>query len=217
MAKTLTDIYVGVKKNSEDRNTNDLYRTPPLATYILQKYSNIPHNVVEPCAGYGNIAIELERHGHNVKCFDLNQYPEALCQIQTGMDVLALDKQLGYDALITNPPYHQDIPRKLVQKALTEYDYVAVLVRLTFLEGKKRKALFDKHTPTKILIFSDRIKFDNKYLEPIEKQDQIGGMIAYAWVIWDKTDKIDHTVLKWVLLEDEYPEWREKYNKQLTN
>ena len=210
MARNLTDIYVGVNKADINRNENDLYRTPPLATYILQKYSAVPLNVVEPCAGYGNIAVELIRNGHNVLCYDLHKYDNAIVPIQTGIDVLTLEKPEGYTGLVTNPPYHKNLPKKIAEKAILEYEYVAMLVRITFLEGKKRKIMFDENPPSQIIIFSDRIKFDNKHIEAIEKDDQIGGMIAYAWVIWDKK-KADSTRMNWVLLEDHYEEWREKY------
>jgi len=210
MAKNLTDIYVGVNKADANRNENDLYRTPPLATYILCKYSTVPLNVVEACAGYGNIAIELIRNGHNVLCYDLNEYSQALLPIQTGIDVLTLEKPQGYTGFVTNPPYHKNLPHKIATKAISEYDYVAMLVRITFLEGKKRKVLFDQHPPSQIIVFSDRIKFNNEHVEPVEKDDQIGGMIAYAWIIWDRK-KVDSTLMKWVLLGDHYDEWLKQY------
>jgi hypothetical protein len=209
MANNLSDIYTGVNKNDPNRNKNDLYRTPPIATYLLCKYSNPPKNIVEPCAGYGNIAVELIRNGHNVKCYDLNSYPEAMVSITSGQSVLDLPKVVGYDGLITNPPYNNDIPRLLAEKSIQEYDYTAMLLRLTFLEGVKRKTLFDRYPPTQLIFFSDRIRFDNNNVEPVEKKDQIGGMVAYMWVIWSKTDDVPS--LKWVSMDQEYNEWREHY------
>jgi hypothetical protein len=212
MANNLLDIYTGVNKNDPKRNKNDLYRTPPLATYLLCKYSNPPKKIVEPCAGYGNIAAELIRNGHEVDCYDLNSYPKTLVPIKTGKNVLDLPKVLGYDGLITNPPYNDDIPRKLAEKAITEYNYTAMLLRLTFLEGVKRKTLFDKHPPTQMIFFSDRIKFEYDGLEAIEKKDQIGGMIAYMWIIWNRGD--DTTKTKWVSMNTEYNEWRYKFENR---
>jgi len=215
MASTLMDIYSGVKKNDPNRNKNDLYRTPPLATYILQKYTNIPKNVVEPCAGFGNIAVELMRHGHNVHCSDLNYYKEALLPIKTGYDAMLLNKPEGYDGLVTNPPYHKDLPRKLAEKAILDYDYVAFLVRLTFLEGKKRHKLLTKHVPSDIIILSDRLRFDCPEVEAVELKEQTDGMIAYAWIVWDKNANHENTKVQWAMLEDEYPEWRKHYDNSI--
>jgi hypothetical protein len=215
VAKNLTDIYVGVKKDSSDRKENDFYPTPPLATYILCKYVRPPKNVVEPCAGRGNISIELQRNGHNVKSFDLNKYDNSLVDIETGIDVLELERPNGYEGLITNPPYHKDLPRKITEKALSEYPYVAMFVRLTFLEGKKRKNLFTKYPPSDIIFLSDRINFGSGLVEPINKTHQLGGMIAYMWIVWDRrSSNFDRsTKLHWALLEDEYDEWRTHYDQ----
>jgi len=213
MANNLKDIYVGVNKQDSNRRKNDFYPTPPLATYILCKYVRPPQNVVEPCAGRGNISIELERNGHNVKSFDLNEYDNNLVEVATGVGVLDLERPEGYDGLVTNPPYHKDLPRKIAEKAVKEYPYVAMFVRLTFLEGKKRNKLFTNYPPSDIIFLSDRVKFDQGHVEPVEKQDQTGGMIAYAWVIWDRRilNFEKTTKLHWALLENDYGEWRRQY------
>lgn len=212
MAKNLTTVYSGVKKNDEDRRENDLYETPPLATYILHKYIDVPHKVVEPCAGRGNIAIELQRCGHDVLAFDLNTYPNTIFDVQTDQDVLKLNKPEGYEAFITNPPYFKDLPRKIAEKGVNEYDFTALFVRLTFLEGVKRNKLFANNPPSDIIFLSDRIKFKpNVVGEPIEMDDQIGGMIAYMWIVFKKNHE-GPTNLRWVCLKDEYAEWREKYD-----
>lgn len=211
MAKNLSDIYIGVKFDDPNRNENDLYPTPPLATYILQKYIDLPNKIVEPCAGRGNISIELIRNGFDVVSFDLHKYDETLCDITTGVDVLDLQKPDGYSAIVTNPPYHKDLPRKIAEKGVAEYDVTALFVRLTFLEGKKRKKLFTNNPPSDIIFLSDRIRFNTGLIEPIEKIDQIGGMIAYCWIVFDKRKEDKDTKLRWVLLEQEYDEWRQKY------
>jgi hypothetical protein len=214
MSKNLKDIYVGVNKNDPNRNTNDLYPTPPLVTYILCKYSNVPKKVVEPCAGKGNISIELQRNGHDVRSFDLFGYQDSLVSIQTGQDVLALPKQESYTGLVTNPPYFKDLPRKILEKSLRDYDYTALFVRLTFLEGIKRHKLFKSNKPSQIILLSDRVRFKNDLIgEAIDLQDQINGMIAYMWLIFDKNAEHKETKLDWVMLKDEYPEWLEHYKR----
>jgi hypothetical protein len=214
MSKNLKDIYVGVNKSNPNRNTNDLYPTPPLATYVLCKYSNVPKKVVEPCAGRGNISIELERNGHDVKSYDLFDYPNPLVKIHTGHNVLQLPKQEGYNALVTNPPYFNDLPRKILEKSLVEYNYTALFLRLTFLEGIKRHNLFEANKPSQIIFLSDRVRFKSDILdEPVELKDQINGMIAYMWIIFDRKSDHKETKLKWVMLRDEYAEWLENYKR----
>jgi hypothetical protein len=215
MASNLKDIYVGVKQNDPNRNKNDLYPTPPLATYILHKYVDLPKNIIEPCAGRGNISIELIRNGYNVRSFDLNDYSDKLCPITVGQDVLSLPKQEGYDAFVTNPPYFKDLPRKIAEKGISDYDVTALFVRLTFLEGKKRQKLFASNPPSTILFMSDRIRFGSFIPEAINKHEQLGGMIAYCWVVFRK-DHLGDTNLRWILLEEEYDEWRMHYENCIT-
>lgn len=207
MANNLTDIYVGVNKNDPNRKKNDFYPTPPLATYILCKYCSPPKNVIEPCAGRGNISKQLERMGHTVKSYDLNEYDNTLTSINTSYDALKLEKQFDFNAVVTNPPYHKDLPRKLAEKWVEEYDYTAMFVRLTFLEGKKRKKLFTNYPPSDIIVLSDRIRFADSESEPIERKDQIGGMIAYMWIVWDKKHPPGLTKMRWVSLDEEYPDF----------
>lgn len=217
MKKTnnLLDIYSGVKKNNPDRRENDLYETAPIATWILHKYGNVPKTVVEPCAGRGSIAIELERCGHDVLAFDLNKYENNhFAPIITGQDVLSLEKPKGFEAFITNPPYFKDLPRKIAEKGIAEYDYTALFIRLTFFEGMRRNKLFTKTPPSDILFLSDRINFkQNLIKEPIDMKDQIGGMIAYCWVIWNKKVTHENTRCRWILLKNEYNEWRKHYDQ----
>ena len=213
MANNLTDIYVGVKKNDPNRKKNDFYPTPPLATYVLCKYGNPPQNLIEPCAGRGNITRELVRNGHNVISYDLNDYSDKLVPIKTTVDAMELQKIDDFDGVVTNPPYHKDLPRKMAEKWIKEYDYVAMFLRLTFFEGKKRNKLFTNYPPSDIIFLSDRVRFDSNIVEPIEKKDQIGGMIAYAWFIWNKKYPPGLTKMRWAMLEDEYDEWRLNYDK----
>jgi len=206
MATNLTDIYTGVKKADPNRRKNDFYPTPPLATFILGKYCPPPKNVVEPCAGRGNISKQLQRMGHSVKSYDLNSYDNPLVDIETGVDAMELQAP-EFHGVVTNPPYHKDLPRKLAEKWIPEYEYTAMFLRITFLEGKKRKKLFTKHKPSSIIFLSDRVKFSADHIEPIEKTDQIGGMIAYMWIVWDHHPSVC-TKLQWVSLEDNYDEWK---------
>jgi len=220
MAKGLSDIYVGVNKSDPNRRDNDFYPTPPIATYVLHKYFDLPKNIMEPCAGRGNISVELERCGYNVTSFDLHKYDNLLTKVSDGQDFMSLSRQPGIEAVVTNPPYHKDLPRKMAEKSVSEYPVTAMFLRLTFLEGKKRKKLFTNSKPSDIIILSDRVKFEKNIIEPIEKKDQIGGMISYAWFIWDKRRDNVNTRLQWVTLEDEYDEWNNHflaYKRQYLN
>ena len=104
----------------------------------------------------------------------------------------------------------KNLPTKIAEKSINSYTYTAMLVRLTFLEGKARHSLFTKYPPTDIIIFSDRVRFGQFDYEPVERDEQLGGMICYAWIVWDK--RKTSTSVKWVKLADLYDEWRVNYD-----
>lgn len=206
MKTNLSNAYTKVNKGSETRNKNDFYPTPPLATYVLLKNTLLPFNILEPCAGRGHISRELEQNGYDVKSSDLIKYDNPLTKIETGVDFLQLTSTKGR-GIVTNPPYYKDLPRKMLEHALFLTDDVAFLCRISFLEGKKRRHLFNKRPPAEIIIFSDRLNFISP--DPWEEKEQIGGMMAYAWFIWHRNMNTS-TQIKWVLLEDYYEEWKSK-------
>ena len=60
-----------------------------------------------------------------------------------------------------------------------------MFLKLTFLESKSRKELFEKYPPKKIWVFSERIQCAKN--GDFEGMKQGGGSaVAYAWFIWEK-------------------------------
>lgn len=195
MAK-ITDLKVAYfpNSNSVTRSKNDFYPTPPIATLTLLKNYVVPHKLWEPCAGRGHISKELIRNGHEVISTDLYAYPDTLVPVETGFD--ALTSKFDVDGVITNPPFKNNFPQKLIEHTLIDnkYLFLAMFCRLTFMESARRYKLFKEHPPTEILVFSDRVHVSEQY---VDKNNGIGGMVAYAWFIWDK--KVDYSNrIKWV-------------------
>jgi hypothetical protein len=56
---------------------------------------------MEPCAGRGNISVELERCGYNVTSFDLHKYDNLLTKVSDGQDFMSLSIQLIVQILLT--------------------------------------------------------------------------------------------------------------------
>jgi hypothetical protein len=101
--------------------------------------------------------------------------------------------------IVTNPPYKY--AQEFVEKALdimTNGKLCCMLMKLTFLEGKKRFDMFKKYPPKHLLVFSNRI---NCALGgDFDKTPALGGAVAYGWYIWEKgyTGK---TMIDWIKAE----------------
>lgn len=192
---SLTDAYI-IKKSSPTRKTNDYYPTPPIATEcLLNHYGNIiPKKVWEPAAGRGWISKTLIDNGYDVLSTDLFEYDDPLVKIHTGLDFLHTHKE--YPAIITNPPYKNNLAQKFSEKALNEAEFVAMFVRLTFMESVRRYNFFKKYPPN-ILVFSNRINCIEEKFDTYK--GQLGGMMAYAWFVW--SDKLPGNTIEWINVE----------------
>lgn len=182
-----------IDPSSKQRNENDYYPTAPIATHcLLARYGDkIPETVWEPAAGRGWIAREIESTGRKCIATDLYKYNNPLVNVTFGVDYLTSPKLAN--AIITNPPYKNNLAQKFVEKAISETDFCAFFVRLTFMESMIRYKLFTNHPPS-ILVLAGRINCDESKFGSI--QSQIGGMVAYAWFVWGKDIPKNH--ISWI-------------------
>ena len=176
------------KNALQKRDVHDFYSTPTIATTLLLKNETFDKNIWEPACGLGHISKILEAHHHIVKSTDLINRDYG----QDGVDFLQ-SIELWDGDIITNPP--NKFAEEFVQKAInvvTEDHKVAMFLKVQFLEGKKRKELFQKYPPKIIYVSSQRL---NCPLNGIGSE--LGGACCYAWFIWQKNYQGD-TVLKWI-------------------
>jgi hypothetical protein len=162
---------------SPGRPEYDFYRTPSEAVEALLRYEEFEGLIWEPACGDGAISQVLERTGHHVISSDLIDYGFGVPNV----DFLNTTKIV--ENIITNPPYKY--AQDFAEQALScTTDKVAMLMKLTFLEGVKRQPFF-KNSPLKtVYVFSKRIKLNRNGNDEAYKN---GGMIAFAWFVWDHT------------------------------
>lgn len=172
-----------------DRVENDFYATPPEAIEALLKHVNLSRTVLEPSVGAGHIAKVLEANGHEVVGIDIvdRGYPKTNIR-----DFFSLTSVWG--DIVMNPPYGK--AKEHVEHALVimcEGGIVCALLKIQFLETKKRLELFRKYPPKKILVFSKRI-----YCAPNGDFSKTkSSALCYAWFIWEKGYE-GQTILDWI-------------------
>lgn len=173
-----------------DRAEHDYYATPPEAVEELLKVEQFSPRVWECACGEGHISKVLEAHGYKVFSTDLidRGFGEGY------VDFLKIEtKNAPYD-IVTNPPYKYS--KEFVEKALdvvADGQKIAMLLNIQFLESQKRRALFDKHPPMKIYVFSKRIG--------CALNGNFGACsnraMCFAWFVWQKGYTGD-AVVKWI-------------------
>lgn len=173
---------------------NDYYATEPRAVELLLQNETFNHYIWECACGAGHISKVLSDAGYDVKSSDIvdRGYPETEIINFLQSDASLTEGEFVGD-IITNPPYKY--AREFVEKAIEiskDSTKIAMFLKLTFLEGKARRKLFDKHPPKTVYVFSSRVCCGkNGHFNPSE------NAVAYAWFVWEKGYTGD-TVVKWI-------------------
>ena len=183
------------------RVEDDYYATNPEAVkMLLTKYTFDAHTILEPCVGGGHIANAI------------NDFYTTKREI-TGMDLVdrgypgtivadflnKTDKK--YEGIITNPPY--SLAKEFVEKGmelLEDDGQMAMFLKIQFLEGAKRKELFDKYPPKYIYVFRNRMATWNSGLEKDPKTGKRWATtMCHAWFVWEK-GSTSEPVVRWLQL-----------------
>ncbi len=175
----------------KERENDDYYATEPKATELLLSLEKFSPNIWECACGGGHMAKVLKENGYEVKATDLiyRGYGEGNIDFLKCIDPFEGD-------IITNPPYKY--ATEFIYKALELIpagNKVAMFLKIQFLEGKKRKKLFEKYPPKTIYVSSSRLLCAKNAL--FEEMIAGGGSaVAYAWYIWEKGYN-GETIIKW--------------------
>lgn len=190
-----------------DRVENDFYVTDPVAVQkLLHKYSINGTEILEPCVGNGSIANTIEKfyaNKHNITGVDIidRGYPNTIVH-----DYLTWETDKKFDCIITNPPY--SLAKEFVEKSMEllneGYDedgyakgQLIMFLKIQFLEGAKRKAMFEKYPPKYIYVFRNRMATWNNG-EPLDPNGKRWATtMCHAWFVWEKGSTTE-PIVRWL-------------------
>ena len=178
--------------SNEHRQQQDYYATEPKAAELLLEVEKFNENIWECACGEGHLAEVFVKCGYKVRATDLVDRGYGGVQ-----DFLFFNDGQWNGDIITNPPFA--MAKEFIEKAIDtipDGNKVAMFLRLQFLEGKGRKALYKNHPPKTIYICSSRIDCA-KNGDFARMKENGGGAVAYAWFIWQKGYK-GETIIKWI-------------------
>ena len=159
---------------SKGRPKDDFYPTPPSATLALLSVEEFAGSIWEPACGDGAISRLLEDRGHTVVSTDLVDRGFGT----GGVDFL-LDHRTRAANIVTNPPY--TLGQAFVEHALGRTDgKVAMFLKLVFLEGQRRRRLFETSPLARVWVLSERLAVPRDGASYTHR-----GMIAFAWFVWE--------------------------------
>lgn len=182
------------RHNAEKRHIADYYVTPvkDIITFLgaLDEEVSLDiwdKTILDPCAGgdpshdmsYPKALREyyaIPDDWNGIKTIDIRE--DSLAETKCNF----IETKLDYKPflIISNPPFNQAM--EFIKKALDDVEdggYVAMLLRLNFLETKARKDFFDNYMPTWIFVHHKRMSFTDA-----------GGTdsVAYCHMVWKKND-----------------------------
>lgn len=169
-----------------ERDEHDFYETPAWCVHrLLEAVPQLPGGAwLEPCAGKGAIiravnevrkdpihwtAVEIDPSHRD----DLAKAPCDRLLVADVCGSLAVSQLFlqVFDVAITNPPYRQ--AQRILEMLFKRAEWIALLLRVGFLEGLQRNALLREHPP-------------DLYVLPNRPSFKFHGTDAttYAWMVW---------------------------------
>ena len=170
------------------RSPHDYYPTPPWSVRAILPQLRDHLNgaiVLDPCAGTGSILQPVIEYADetglalaDVRGVELDGDRARTCEsvgasCETGDFLVSQPAFSGPRAVVSNPPY--SLAQEFAEAALewVQGGTVAMLLRLNWLEGKKR-APFHRAHPADVYVLSRRPSFNGRGTDAT----------AYAWFVW---------------------------------
>ena len=175
----------------EEREINDYYATEPKAAILLMELESLSHFIWECACGEGHLAKEFEKAGHVVYGTDLIDRGYGYQQ-----DFLSTSAPpLPVFDIVTNPPYSRaDEFVDHAMEIIEEGHKVCMFLKIQFLEGIKRRKLFEKWPPKVVYVSSSRMRCA---MNGDFKKYSKSNAVCYAWYVWEKGYTGD-TILRWM-------------------
>ncbi len=190
--KKSTYVTLGASNHTKkDRQQDDYYATDPSTIKPLFDNEAFSEDIWECACGEGHLSEAISKYGHIIYSTDI--VDRKYKWFNGSIDFLKVEDCWNGD-IITNPPYKfaQEFVEKSIE-LINDGNKVAMFLKLQFLEGQKRRGLFDKYPPKIVYVFSKRQscamngEFD-KYPT---------SAVAYAWFVWEKGFK-GNPIIKWI-------------------
>ena len=182
----------GCTNHSElERIEHDYYATEPRAAELLLEVEPDLDNIWECACGEGHLAKVFDSVGKLAYATDLidRGYGDEIRNfLQDGTP------NFHYGDIATNPPYK--LAKEFVETALERVltgRKVCMFLKLTFLEGKARRELFEKYPPKTVYVASSRLNC----VRNGEFDKYPSSAVAYAWFVWEKGFKGKPTI-EWI-------------------
>lgn len=172
---------------TRDRVENDFYATNPKALEMLFAAEEFGvGEYLEPCAGQGHLSKNIIKLIPSAKITNLDIVDRGLENVIV-CDFLDYKSEKKFDYIVTNPPY--SLAKEFVEKGielLQPDGKMAMFLKIQFVEGEKRRKLFQEIPPKYIYVFTKRMATFNNGNQVDENGKPWATTMCHAWFVWKK-------------------------------
>lgn len=172
---------------SKGKPLTEFYPTSEETVFDLLDRETFEGSIWENSCGQGHICRALEARGYrDILATDLvdRGYGEAPHDFLTS--------PYRADNIVMNPPF--SMAQQFVELSLARTTKkVAMLGKLQFLEGQKRKPFFQATPLKRVYVFSKRVQFYRNG----EKGSYSNSTMAFAWYLWDHSYE-GPPIIEWI-------------------
>jgi hypothetical protein len=180
MRNALATVDSSASLTPRERAANDFYREPAWAVRALLDAEDFRGGCVwHPAAGLDNIPSTCR--ARDIHAFGSDLIDRGAVSVRAPLDFLDLDPSFAphVEFIICNPPFA--LAEHFIERSLSIASRkVAMLLRLSFLEGQRRGEMFASTPLARVLVFSSRVS-----MPPGDSAAEAkGGAVAFAWYVW---------------------------------
>lgn len=195
----MAGIITGNKTATRAVRGDDFYASPyaALPPLLVAEGSRLPKTIWEPSSGNGALVIPLRNRGYQVTATDLRDWgcPDS----EGGVDFLSTVADSyrpdGHFGIVTNPPF--GIVREYVERAAGLAPYIALLLRLAFLESEGRMHWFPQVGLRRVHVIGERLPMMHRHGYEGPKLSNAG--MCFAWFIFEPQKRpIRQVPIRWV-------------------
>lgn len=196
-------LLTGNKTATAAERGPDFYASPyaALPPLLCAEGKRLPRTLWEPSCGNGALVLPLRNRGYDVVATDLHDWgcPTSHGGIDFLSSVSSLYKPTGSFGIVTNPPF--GIVEEFVERAVSMAPYVALLLRLAFLESEGRMNWFPRVGLRRVHVIGERLPMMHRHGYEGPKLSNAG--MCFAWFIFEAGKRPAKQVpCRWVSWKD---------------
>lgn len=208
----MAGLLTGNKTASKATRGDDFYASPyaALPPLLVAEGKRLPRVLWEPACGNGSLVVPLRNRGFDVRATDLNDWgcPDATAGVDF-LDAYAMKVRASLPAdigIVTNPPF--GIVEQFIDRAVAMSPYVALLLRLAFLESEGRMKWFPRVGLRRVHVIGERLPMMHRFGYDGPKLSTAG--MCFAWFIFEpgarKSQQVPVRWISWKESARRYPQ-----------